>query len=240
MHDDALDPQPTLSADDGAAFAEGVVTAVEPQQRRAGKRSNVYVDGRYAFSLPTDLAAALRVGEPITALRTADLLWKDQVARAYEHALTFLGARPRSEREIRDRLNKHGYPEEVVALVVEKLRGLDLVNDAQFAGYWVEQRQLHRPRGARLLRQELRRKGVPAEVVSEALEAAPDDAEDAYRAAARKAQSLRALDERTFRQRLGAFLQRRGFGYEVTATVTRRLWSELHPDADPADEEDQG
>ncbi|MDP8921426.1 MAG: RecX family transcriptional regulator [Chloroflexota bacterium] len=215
---------------------EGLVTAIEPQQRRGGKRSNVYVDGRYAFSLPTDMAVALRVGEPMSALKTADLLWKDQVARAYDHALTFLGARPRSEREVRDRLGKHGYPEEITALVIEKLRGLDLIDDTAFAEYWVEQRQLHRPRGARLLRQELRQKGVPAEVVSETLEATPEDAEDAYRSAIRKAQSLRGLDERTFRQRLGAFLHRRGFGYEATSTTVRRLWSELHGE-DAADED---
>lgn len=215
---------------------EGLVTAIEPQQRRAGKRSNVYVDGRYAFSLPTDMAVALRVGEPMSALKTADLLWKDQVARAYDHALTFLGVRPRSEREVRDRLGKHGYPEEIVALVIEKLRGLDLIDDTAFAEYWVEQRQLHRPRGSRLLRQELRQKGVPSEVVSETLDAAPEDTDDAYRAAVRKAQSLRGLDERTFRQRLGAFLQRRGFGYEATSTTVRRLWLELHGE-DAADED---
>ena len=215
---------------------EGFVTAIEPQQRRGGKRSNVYVDGRYAFSLPTDLAVALRVGQPMSALKTADLLWKDQVARDYDHVLTFLGVRPRSEREVRDRLDKHGYPEEIVALVIEKLRGLDLIDDTAFAEYWVEQRQLHRPRGSRLLRQELRQKGVSSEVVSEALDAAPDDTDDAYRAAARKAQSLRALDERAFRQRLGAFLQRRGFGYEATSTTVRRLWSELHGE-DAADKD---
>jgi len=42
----------------------------------------------------------------------------------------------------------------------------------------------------------------------------------------RKAQSLRTMDERTFRQRLGGFLQRRGFDYETTRTAVNRLWTE--------------
>ena len=217
-------------------LVEGFVTAVEPQARRGGKRSNVYVDGRYAFSLPAEMAAALRVGAPMSGLKTDDLLWKDQISRAYDHALTFLGVRPRSEREILDRLGQHGYPDEVVAIVVEKLRGLDLVDDAAFAEYWIEQRQLHRPRGARLLRQELRQKGVASDVVGEAVDTTTDESEDAYRAAARKAQSLKALDERTFRQRLGGFLQRRGFGYEASATATRRLWADVNGEV--GDEED--
>ena len=47
-----------------------------------------------------------------------------------------------------------------------------------------------------------------------------DDDDGAYRAAQRKAVSLRALDERTFKQRLGAFLQRRGYGYEIIRAVS--------------------
>src|SRR4051812_28447996 len=82
----------------------GVVSAIEPQERRSGQRSNVYLDGRYAFSLTTELAVTeLRVGQPISAERYTALVSKDQQARAYDAALHFLGPRPRSEREIRDR-----------------------------------------------------------------------------------------------------------------------------------------
>src|SRR5690348_1667809 len=79
----------------------GTVSAIEQQERRGGKRCNVYLDGRYAFSLTTDLALQeLRVGDAVSAERHADLVVKDQQARALDAALTFLGPRPRSEREI--------------------------------------------------------------------------------------------------------------------------------------------
>ncbi|MCC6177789.1 MAG: regulatory protein RecX [Chloroflexi bacterium] len=207
----------------------GIITAIEPQVRRAGRRSNVFVDGRYAFSLSTELVGALKVGEPMAASRTADLLWRDELGRCYDSALHFLGSRPRSEREIRDRLARHGYAGDLVDVAIGKLRDIGLVDDAAFAHYWVEQRQTHRPRGARLIRQELRQKGVDAETTAEALSEDGGDveAEGAYQAARRKAESLRRLDERTFHQRLGAFLQRRGFDFETTRTVVSRLWSEL-------------
>jgi regulatory protein len=204
---------------------DGVVSAIELQERRRGRRSNVYVDGRYAFSLTTELAVQLRVGDAISADQCAALIVKDQQARAYDAALRFLGARPRSEREIRDRLARHEFEGQIVDRVIERLRRLGLVDDAAFAAYWVDQRATHRPRGARLLRQELRQKGVSQDVVAEALPA-EDDEEGAYRAAQRKAASLRALDERTFKQRLGAFLQRRGYGYETMRLVVSRLWEE--------------
>jgi len=120
--------------------------------------------------------------------------------------------------------------------VIERLRRIQLVDDAAFAAYWVEQRATHRPRGSRLLKQELRQKGISQDVLAEALPS-DDDADGAYRAAQRKATSLRALDERTFKQRLGAFLQRRGYGYETVKPVVGRLWQETS--GQPASDEDE-
>ncbi len=213
------------------------VSAIEPQERRGGRRSNVYLDGRYAFSLTTELAVQeLRVGDSLSDERYATLVVKDQQARCYDAALRFLGARPRSEREIRDRLARHEFDVTVVDLAIERLRRLQLVDDAAFATYWVEQRATHRPRGSRLLKQELRQKGVSQDILAEAL-LSDDDEEGAYRAAQRKATSLRALDELTFKQRLGAFLQRRGYGYETVKPVVARLWQETNGEPSSEDEE---
>jgi regulatory protein len=204
----------------------GLVTAIEPQERRGGRRSSVFLDGRYAFSLTTDLAVQeLRVGEPISSERYAALIVKDQDARAFDAGLRFLGSRPRSEREIRDRLARHDFDIQAVDRVIERLRRIKLVDDTAFAEYWVEQRASHRPRGGRLLKQELRQKGVSQDVLAEAIPE-DDDPDGAYQAARRKASSLRALDERTFKQRLGGFLQRRGYGYDTIRPVVARLWQE--------------
>ena len=211
---------------------EGIVTAVEPQQRRGGRRVNVFVDGRYAFSLERDLADLVRVGQPISELKTADLLREDEQARAFETALGFLSYRPRSEREVRDRLSKKDIPESVVEQVIERLARLRLLDDAEFARYWVEQRQTHRPRGTRLLRHELLRKGIDAETMAETLEVSEqeeDPVEAAYRAASRKAGSLRGHDQRSFEQKVGQFLLRRGFDYGTARTACRRLWDDFSP-----------
>src|SRR4051812_44632916 len=159
---------------------DGLITAVEPQVRGGGKRANVFVDGRYAFSLTIELAAGLRVGSAVTASTASGLLNEDQRARVYDAALRFLGARPRSEREIRTRLAKHQFAPEMVDGAIERLRRIGLVDDAAFAEYWVEQRQTHRPRGGRLLKQELRAKGIDQDTAAAAIPV-EDDADDAYR-----------------------------------------------------------
>ncbi len=72
-------------------------------------------------------------------------------------------------------------------------------------------------------------KGVDRAVVDELV----DDEQDeqlALRAGRKKALSLMNLphiDYPTFRNRLGSFLQRRGFGYQVSTRTVKALWKEL-------------
>jgi regulatory protein len=110
--------------------------------------------------------------------------------------------------------------------VIEKLTRLKLVDDRAFAEYWLENRALHRPKGARALRAELFAKGVGREVVDGALEGERDAADDAYRAAWRQASRWPAADEREFRQRLSLFLQRRGFDWDAIEAASNKLWDE--------------
>lgn len=213
-----------------SAAVEGRVTAVEPQERRGGRRYNVFLDGRYAFSLAEELAAGLRVSQELARAEVEQLLAADQLQRATDAAFRFLGVRPRSQREVRDRLLRAGFAEAVVAQVEAKLARLGLVDDAAFARYWVEQRQSFRPRGARLLERELRLKGVDPELAAETALAAGDPTAAAEQAARKKAAALQRLPDREFRQKLGAFLARRGFDWETIKTVVDRLRAE--PDED--------
>jgi regulatory protein len=141
-------------------------------------------------------------------------------------ALRFLSHRPRSEREVRRRLNEKGHDPDRVDRVVARLTELKLLDDREFAGYWLENRALHKPRGGRALRAELYQKGVGREVVDEALSVERDEVDDAYRAALRRAATLSTLDEADFRQRLGQFLLRRGFDWETVTPTVDRLWRE--------------
>lgn len=142
--------------------------------------------------------------------------------------LRFLAPRPRSEREIRGRLARHQVAEEVVEGALEALRAQGLVDDRAFASYWVDQRRTFRPRGARLLKAELRQKGVAVELAEEATGIEAGEESEAYRAAYKRARQylVAGIDERTFRLRMGQFLVRRGFGWEAITPVVPRLWQD--------------
>jgi len=129
---------------------------------------------------------------------------------------------------VRRYLRKKETPPEIIEIVLERLQRLDYLNYRSFASFWVESRERFNPRGAQGLRNELREKGVEREIVEEMVDNEHDE-ELALRAASKKAALLLqapTMDYMTFRNRLGGYLQRRGFSYEIVARVVRSLWQE--------------
>jgi regulatory protein len=70
---------------------------------------------------------------------------------------------------------------------------------------------------------ELRRKGVTPEIADEATEGLDDEA-SALRVGGKKAKTLARLDYDTFYRRLGDYLRRRGYNYEIIQKTVRKLW----------------
>lgn len=203
-----------------------IITAVHRSPKRRG-RVDVYVDGELAFDLSRDSVAKreLRAGRPINAAEIEHIIAADARRRALDAAVALLARRPRSEREIRRRLAQRRFDAALIDRTVDTLRGHGFIDDGRFAEAWTEARERSSPRGRRLIVQELRTFGVDASVARQAA-AAVEETEGAYRVAARRAAMLSTLDYATFRNRLAGFLQRRGFGWDVTRTTIERCWNE--------------
>lgn len=199
----------------------GTITALRWQKRNKD-RVNVYLDGRFAFGLAAIAAANLRVGQTLSDEEIAHLQAKDDVERAYEHALNFLSYRPRSEAEVRRNLREKDIEDEVIEAVIERLTRAGLLDDHAFARYWIENRLEFNPRGVRALSHELRRKGVSDAIIAEAL-AGFDEEAVARKAAGSAAPRLAHLEPAEFRRRLEAHLARRGFSYAVIEPLVEEM-----------------
>jgi regulatory protein len=198
-------------------------------QKHTADRVNVYLDGQYAFALPSLDAARLRVGEFLDDAAIAALQSQDERQKAYDRALRFLSFRPRSQAEVRRNLLAAGLEAELVEATLARLTEHGYLDDAEFARFWVENRQQFRPEGSQALRGELRQRGVAADTIEAAL-ADLDPTTGAYEAAHPRAVRLAALartDPASFRRKLGDFLLRRGFEYEVVKDTVARLLREM-------------
>jgi len=207
------------------------ITAIKVQRKNTN-RVNIYLDGEYAFGLARIVAAWLSVGQNLEEKKINELQAADARERAYQQALVFLSYRARSEKEIRQNLHKHEFPEAVIEGIIERLRQAGYANDEQFASAWVENRSLYRPRGRRALRMELRQKGLDDSIIESALEKVDDDAM-AYAAGKKKARKLQGQEWLDFRKKLGAFLARRGFSYATIEPMIQQLWDESQPAGEP-------
>lgn len=209
----------------------GVITALEVQKRNK-KRVSVFVDDEYTFSVSLDEAARLRKGQVVSESEIAALTNEAAITAATESAARFLAIRPRSAHEVRQNLAKKDMPPPVIDAALERLTAFGYIDDRAFADLWVRNRLTYKPTSPRALRYELRQKGIANDVIETVL--SDLDAEDsAYRAAQAQARRLRGTERRAFKIKLGAFLQRRGFSYDVVRSVIRRLMQELDAD-DPA------
>jgi len=189
------------------------------------KRVNVFLDNRFAFSLETEVVIreGLQVGQELSANQIEALAKSDHFHSCLNAATHFLGYRPRSEFEVRERLQRRGFDDNTVEVVIAKLKEQGLVDDVAFAQFWKENRDSFSPRSQWLTKLELRQKGVTDDIIDQVIETIDDD-DNAYRAALSKARSLPRSDYRGFRRRLGEYLKRRGFGYGVINHTIERLW----------------
>jgi regulatory protein len=205
-----------------------IITALKAQKKNPN-RVNVYLDGNFAFGVARIVAAWLNVGQELSPEKVASLQQQDAQEVAYQKAVHFLSFRSRSESEISKKLTGQGFSNQEIDPVLTRLRESGLVGDTQFARTWIENRTAFRPRSRRLLYLELRQKGVAEDVISEALEEARDDTDLANEAARRYTRRLSGLGWGEFRERMQAFLMRRGFSYGTIKSVIKRQWSEISP-----------
>lgn len=206
----------------------GTITGLKYQQH-APDRVNVYLDGAYAFALPALTAARLRVGQFLDDTAIESLQASDRQQKAYDRAIRYLGYRPRSVAEVRRHLAGAEQDADVVEAVMARLAEAGYLDDAEFARFWVENRQQFRPKGAAALRQELRARGLDREAIAAALTEL-DAAEAAYRAARPRAERLvgqMQADPALCQRKLSEFLLRRGFEYAIVRDVVARLMAEL-------------
>lgn len=206
----------------------GEITKIVHQTKNP-ERVSIYIDGEFAFGLPATeiIKRGLKTGQRLTEDDSRVLTAVDEGARATDAAVQFIAYRPRSEREVRDRLRKRGYSDEATEMAIAKVRDWNYLDDKAFAEFWVNNRIQHRPRGNRMLASELRSKGVDRDVVGEVLEESEiDEYAGALELARKRAPRLATLDSRTQQQRLSAYLARRGYGWDVIRPVMKEVLGE--------------
>jgi regulatory protein len=203
----------------------GTITALRLNHRK--KQVDIFVDGLHSFAVSDELAATnrLKVGGHLSPGQIEELKETNLIQSCFDAAAHYLSYRPRSESEVRQRLRRRGFEVKVVEDTISRLKERRLIDDEAFAEYWRNSRLSFSPRSRKLIKVELRQKGVASETADEVVQNV-DDENSAYQAGLRKVRRFSCSDYGGFRRSLYDYLRRRGFGYEAVKHAVERLWQE--------------
>ena len=182
-------------------------------------RVNVFVDGKFSFSL--DIAhvvdLGVKVGIKLSAEKLDELKKASEFGKLYQRALEWALVRPRSEKEVRDYLYKKVFEKKLdknyIDLIVVRLKEKKYLDDTVFAKYYVENRFVKKGISRRRLSLELMKKGVAKEIIAEVLDGRNDEEEILKMIAKKRA---RYDDEK-----LISYLCRQGFSFELVQNLVR-------------------
>lgn len=152
----------------------------------------------------------------------ADRVVKDPVRsreRTMNRAVKLLAAKPRSVRELRDRLlEKLWTNEEIVDAVIDKLKDYKYLDDEQFARDAAVSKLRQKPQGKRRLQQSMSQKKLDKETVEKAIADAFEKIPESELIDLAIAKRLRLKGKPETREDLKKFydhLLRQGFGYDL-------------------------
>lgn len=213
------------------------VTKMTPGVRDPN-RVNVFLDGRFAFSL--DVAQVVEYGvkvdQELSPERLNELRDASEFGKLYQRTLEWVLTRPHSIRETRDylrrrqikrrQLNRQREREEkkplaelrddMMMLVVERLITKGYLNDEKFAAYYIENRYVRRGISHKRLRVELQKKGVEPDIINRLLGAeARDENEEIMKMIAKKRKKYDDF-------RLVNYLVRQGFSYQLAKEAVEK------------------
>lgn len=197
------------------------------QFNKSKNRVSVFLDDSYSFVIDRQVVedVGLQKGLDLSECQIKELMEADLSRRCFDTALRFLAYRPRSELEMRQRMRRRGFRDDTISKVLVKLKEQNLINDTVFAQYWKDSRLSSNPKSRRLIKHELRRKGIYDKVADEAT-GDIDDSANAYKAGLKKARLISSMDYEEFRRKMSNYLKWRGFSYGVISSVSERLWQE--------------
>lgn len=146
---------------------------------------------------------------------------KIEVLKAYTRAMKLLSYRPRSENEIRDRLQRKDFDPMIIDQVIEKLKEDKLLDDKEFAEWWTEQRQTFRGKSKFVIKRELSEKGIERETAEKAVGEAQDDYQTAKAFLERKNRMFERYSGEEYKKKVIGFLQRKGFSWDIIGKILK-------------------
>ena len=194
------------------------VTRTEP----CGKtKYRIYLDGEPAFILYKGEMKKLDIREGQSISRETEEQIRSEILlrRAKLRAMHLLEDMDRTETELRDKLRRGEYPDDVVEKAIDYVSSFGYIDDVRYAENYILGRKDLKSR--REIRAVLAKKGISGEDIEQAFSAcySEDSEAEAERSILRKRKFSPESADRAQMQKMYGYLARKGFRYEVIRQV---------------------
>lgn len=202
------------------------ITSIEIQKKNKN-RVNVYIDDEYSFACDAELIykQGLHKDNEINLNSIKGIIYEDDIIKCKNLAIRILERSYKTEKEIKDKLIDKGFSEQIILEVSKVLKKYDLLNDDKYTDMYIKDRIKNQ--GRNKIKYSLIKKGISEDLIEEKLEKlnCDDEKNTAYILGKKKYYILikREKDKLKLSQKLFRFLMGKGYNYEYTSEVVKRI-----------------
>jgi regulatory protein len=212
-----------------------IISAIEPQkstQLKKNKRFNVFVDQKYAFSVSEEnlLRYKLKPGLTLDEKEIKNITNDEFFKKLLDNCINFLSFRPRTEKEISDFIVKkisikqeipfnQAKESQIIPLVIKRLKKYKYINDKDFVAWWIKSRNESKQKGIKLIKLELRQKGIAKELLDKIVSNDSDQEALALIALEKKKSKWQRTDPKKLKTKVLYYLGSRGFDTDTIKRV---------------------
>ena len=189
-----------------------LITKIE-QQKKDNTRYSVFIDGKFNFGIAGEdlLYLKLKEGMNLTENQYNKIMENVLLAEAKDRAFRYLGYKPRTEYELRQKLNTYDYPENIIEDTIEILLRYGYIDDSIYAKKYIEERIRFRADGKKKIKFDLAKRGIQSDLFEKVFmdcEYNPEEMIDKL-----LENRLKIDYDEKERQRTFNYLSRKGFEY---------------------------
>lgn len=204
------------------------ITKIE-QQKKNSRRYSIYINEEFSFGVHEDTLVKFKLakGMELDNDFIEQILKEEEQNKANNYALRLLSYRMRSKKEIITKMHDKGYENNIIDRTISYLNQYGYINDREYALSYIKDSMSLKKLGHHRIKAELFQKGISKDLIEEALSQLKDNDEEyehALELAEKKLNGSYKNDDRVAQYRkIGSFLQRKGYSYDIITKILNRL-----------------
>lgn len=205
------------------------ITKIEIQKKNKGRYS-IYLDDTFAFGIHEDVLINynLSKGMVLDEEFIENVLKFEEMKKASNYALKYISYRPRSEKQVIDKMRQNDYENELIEYAINEMKRFGYIDDKQFALTYARDKINIKNIGKQRLISELIQKGIHRDIIDEVIKEVIDKDEEYERAltiALKKMRIYRNDDYNAKKRKLANTLANKGYSYDITFKVIKEVLS---------------